>query len=119
MECGNIGNILNSFYSEYVEEVKNHFKFEEEKLFPTILNKTSSMDFSEDFEECHSSIEDKLTDLTNIIIKYLPSDILPNERIGVWFDISQVSNDLKKHDIIEEKILIPFILQLNSNKNGN
>ena len=119
MECGNIGNILNSFYSEYVEEVKNHFKFEEEKLFPTLLNKTSSIDFSEDFEESHSSIEDKLTDLTNIIIKYLPSDILPNERIGVWFDISQVSNDLKKHDIVEEKILIPFIQQLNSKKNGN
>lgn len=119
LECGNIGNILNTFYLEYVEEVKNHFKFEEEKLFPTLLNKTSSIDFSEDFEESHSSIEDKLTDLTNIIIKYLPSDILPNERIGVWFDISQVSNDLKKHDIVEEKILIPFIQQLNSKKNGN
>lgn len=116
IECGNIGNILNSFYAEYVEEVKNHFKYEEEKLFPTLLNQTPSMDFSENFEESHSSIEDKLGDLTNIIIKYLPAEILPNERIGVWFDISQVSSDLKKHDIIEEKILLPYIKHLNSQK---
>jgi regulator of cell morphogenesis and NO signaling len=56
----------------------------------------------------HDNIGDKLSDLTNIIIKYLPAEIMPNERIGVWFDLAQLSKDLDKHAIIEEKILIPY-----------
>ena len=55
------------------------------------------------------NIEDKLGDLTNIILKYLPGDIMPKERISLLFDIFQLSSDLNTHAVIEDKILIPFV----------
>lgn len=112
IECGNIGKSLNSFFCEYVKEVKIHFEFEEKNVYPIILNNSVTKDNILQFRDKHTSIEDKLNDLTNIIIKYLPEDILPDERISVWFDITQVYNDITKHDIIEEKILLPFIQNL-------
>ena len=95
-----------------MKEVKIHFEFEEKNVYPIILNNSVTKDNILQFRDKHTSIEDKLNDLTNIIIKYLPEDILPDERISVWFDITQVYNDITKHDIIEEKILLPFIQNL-------
>lgn len=116
-ESGNIGAVLINFFQEYSNEVENHFKQEENAIFP-ILEELSAKNKIDVKEMCgsHDSIGDKLSDLTNIIIKYLPADIMPNERIGVWFDISQLSKDLKKHAIIEEKILIPYAKQMEGGK---
>ncbi|MFA6779139.1 MAG: hemerythrin domain-containing protein, partial [Paludibacteraceae bacterium] len=69
-----------------------------------------------EFERAHSNIEDKLSDLTNIIVKYLPAETMPDERISVWFDITQVSRDLNKHALIEEKILVPYVKHLEENR---
>lgn len=51
---------------------------------------------------------DKLNDLTQIVYKYLPGNVLPEESIEVVFDILQLSADIQKHALIEEKILIPW-----------
>ena len=105
--------ILQRFFHDYKTEVQNHFLYEEKTVFPYIeaLRKGESGDgYSiNQFEENHSNIEDKLNDLTNIIIKYLPGNIMPKERVSVLFDIFQLSGDLNKHSLIEEKILIPYV----------
>lgn len=112
-EAGKIGNVLLQFFKEYEGEVASHFKTEEEKIFPFIANEKSGINPDEldirTVSKSHDNMGDKLSDLTNIIIKYLPSEIMPNERIGVWFDIIQLSKDLDKHAIVEEKILMPYI----------
>lgn len=115
--------ILLRFFKEYKAEVYNHFAYEEEIVFPYIQNlhqglKNKKYSINQ-FEENHSNIEDKLSDLTNIIIKYLPGDIMPKERISLMFDIFQLSTDLNKHSLIEEKILIPYVESLEKRlKNG-
>lgn len=105
--------ILQRFFHDYKTEVQNHFLYEEKTVFPYIeaLRKGESGDgYSiNQFEENHSNIEDKLNDLTNIFIKYLPGNIMPKERVSVLFDIFQLSSDLNKHSLIEEKILIPYV----------
>ena len=105
--------ILQRFFHDYKTEVQNHFLYEEKTVFPYIeaLRKGESGDgYSiNQFEENHSNIEDKLNDLTNIFIKYLPGNIMPKERVSVLFDIFQLSGDLNKHSLIEEKILIPYV----------
>ena len=63
----------------------------------------------EEFSKNHSNIEDKLGDLTQIIYKYLPGNILPEESIELVFDVMELSSDLNKHTLIEEKILTPYI----------
>lgn len=108
--------ILLRFFGEYKNEVQNHFLYEENTVFPYIVslcdNRKSEGYSINQFEENHSNIEDKLEDLTNILIKYLPGDIMPKERISLLFDLFQLSSDLNTHALIEDKILIPYVESL-------
>ncbi|MBQ5424541.1 MAG: hemerythrin domain-containing protein, partial [Bacteroidales bacterium] len=61
------------------------------------------------FEENHSNIEEKLHDLKNIVIKYLPENASQQSRINVLNEIFKIENDLNKHSVIENKILIPLV----------
>ena len=109
------GNMLNHFYNEYKREMVKHFQYEDEVVFPYIaaLRKGEGSDYSIDqFRHNHSNNEDALEDMTNILIKYLPGDILPSERICIATDIMELSADLIAHSRIEEHILVPFVESL-------
>ncbi|MDR2868164.1 MAG: hemerythrin domain-containing protein [Bacteroidales bacterium] len=105
--------ILLQFFTDYKAEVANHFSYEEEVVIPYIEGLLQGVNRSEykihEYEANHSNIEDKLDDLTNIIIKYLPAEVLPNEKASVLFDIFQLSFDLNKHKLIEDNLLIPYV----------
>lgn len=106
-------NILKKFFDDYRTEVASHFSFEEDSVFPyidSLLKGEEKVTFSiRQFEENHSNIEDKLDDLINIIVKYLPGDSLPRERTSVLFDLFRLSSDLKKHALIEDYLLAPSV----------
>ncbi len=106
-------NTINRFFNEYKDEVESHFKYEEDVVFPyikSLCNKTLSPDFSiSEFKSNHSNIEDKLNDLMNILIKYLPANVFPKERIEISLDIMEVTSDLRSHTLVEERILVPFV----------
>ena len=112
------GNTLQRFFKEYKREVANHFRYEEETVFPyinSLCNNSQEKKFSiHEFESNHSNIEDKLDDLMNILIKYLPADIFPKERIEISLDIMDLSSDLNCHTLVEERVLIPFVESLES-----
>jgi len=113
------GNMLDHFYNEYKREMVKHFQYEEEVVFPyiTALRKGEKTDYSIDqFRHNHSNIEDALEDMTNILIKYLPGNILPSERVCIATDIIELSADLSSHSLIEEHILIPFVESLENAK---
>ena len=116
--CGQkYGPMLSHFYDEYKQEVMRHIQYyEEEVVFPYIealLNgqRTDSYKIDE-FEHNHTNIQDVLDDMMNILLKYLPGDILPKERIEISYDIMELSDDLSRHSIIEERILIPNVESL-------
>ncbi len=112
------GNTLQRFFKEYKKEVANHFRYEEETVFPyinSLCNNPVEKKFSiHEFESNHSNIEDKLGDLMNILIKYLPADIFPKERIEISLDIMDLSSDLNCHTLVEERVLVPFVESLES-----
>jgi len=114
------GNMLSHFYNEYKQEMVKHFKYEEEVVFPYIAalrNGENIGDYSIDqFRHNHSNIEDALEDMNNILIKYLPGDILPNERIEIATDIMDLSADLSSHSIIEDRVLVPYVESLENAK---
>mgnify|MGYP002624752583 FL=1 len=114
------GNMLRHFYTEYKQEVEKHFDYEEKVVFPYIeaLRKgLTPTDFSiNQFRVNHSNIEDTLEDMMNILIKYLPGDILPKERIEISTDIIELSADLISHSLVEDQILIPFVETLENAK---
>ena len=90
--------------------------YEEEVVFPYIEalvegQRTGSYKIDE-FEHNHTNIQDTLDDMMNILLKYLPGDILPKERIEISYDIMELSDDLNRHSLIEERILIPYVESL-------
>ena len=107
--------ILNKFYDDYDDEIQKHLDYEENTVFPYIISlgegkKDVSNKFCiKDFEENHSNIEEKLHDLKNIVIKYLPENASQQSRINVLNEIFKIENDLCKHSVIENKILIPLV----------
>ena len=107
------GNTISRFFNEYKEEVSSHFKYEENVVFPyinSLCDKMSNPEFTiSEFKSNHSNIEDKLNDLMNILIKYLPANIFPKERIEISLDIMEVTSDLSCHTLVEERVLVPFV----------
>jgi len=113
---GRIGQVFSSFFRQYKQEVEAHFLHEEREVFPHILalmagerDRTYSIG---EFIHTHSDIEGKLDDLLNIVFKYLPPQVDDDNVTDVVYDILRLSEDLKKHTLIEEKIMVPLVHHL-------
>ncbi len=110
------GKMLKNFYGQYKQEVVKHFDYEEKVVFPYIKDLMSGKRQGnyniDEFRQNHSNIEDSLDDMMNILIKYLPGDILPKERIEISLDIKELFDDLYCHSLVEDEILIPFVESL-------
>ncbi len=113
---GRIGKVFISFFQEYKQEVETHFLHEEREVFPHIAalmsgKRDTSYKIGE-FLHNHSDIEGKLDDLLNIVFKYLPPQVDDDNVLDVVYDILRLSEDLKKHTFIEEKIMVPLVQHL-------
>lgn len=119
--------LVRKFYARFREEFMNHISFEETEMFPFILELNSVIedpgllaDFSKKypsysisgFEKEHSSLDDKMDDLKNIIIKYLPPNYDQNRGNAFLSNIFLFEKDLKNHSRIEDHILLPKVKQL-------
>lgn len=112
-------DIVKQFFDEYKQEVLKHFQYEDKIVFPYIKevvkgNTNPSFNITQ-YEDNHSNIDDKLSDLKNILIKYLPQSIDSKERADLLTDIFLFEEDLTKHTIIEDKILIPYVTRIEKN----
>ncbi len=119
--------LLRKFFNDYKNELLNHTQREEEVVFPyTIAIEDAFLNQNPDesvlqmmetysidvFENEHDNIEEKLFDLKNIIIKYLPApkdQKLCNKLLHELFNLEQ---DLNDHSRIEEKVLVPKIREM-------
>ena len=107
--------LIDKFYDDYDNEVNNHFQYEEEVVFPYIENllSNSNADNSEYnislFEHNHGNVNEKLNDLSNIIIKYLSKDYTSQLRFEILGEINYIGNDLMKHSDIENRLLVPLV----------
>ncbi len=113
---GRIAQVFISFFKEYKREVEAHFRHEETRVFPHISALMSGQRDTSysigDFIHNHSDIEGKLDDLLNIVFKYLPPQVDDDNVLDVVYDILRLSEDLKKHTFIEEKIMVPLVKHL-------
>lgn len=115
------GLMLKSFFNTYIQEVNEHFNFEDIKVFPYTLelydsyinNLNTRFDFSiKQFQSNHSDIEEKLRDLKNILIRHISSDIDSHYRNIILFELYDLETDINLHSQIEDIILIPLIMKL-------
>jgi len=103
--------VLWSFFKQYKDELAKHFEYEENTVFPYVEavldhNKKPGYTIGE-YEKNHSNVEEKLEDLKNLVMKYMPKECDQKQIYRALFYICTLELDLAKHTIIEDKILVP------------
>lgn len=108
--------IVTKFFTDYKTQVTNHFAYEETVVFPyvrALIEGGHQESYSiEQFEENHSNIDETLGDLKNIVMKYLPETCDTILRNDVLYRMYRLEEDLAKHTIIEDSVLIPMVNML-------
>ncbi len=103
--------IILRFFDEYVAEVKSHMLYEDEVVFPYVMNLLQGVRQNgyniHMFEENHNQIDQKLKDLKNILIKYYPSRVNSFLLTDVLLDILSCGEDLSSHNKVEDYMFIP------------
>lgn len=99
--------ILRKYFADYRREVREHVRHEEKSLSELAEARSQQSVVNEHYRRSHDNIKDKLSDLTQIILKYIPGERLNEEMMELVFDIMQLSRDLEKHALIEELLLVP------------
>ena len=103
-------NIIRKFFSEYKEELFKHLEYEEEIVFPQAEAALHHGHFaSDDYGENHSHVEEKLDDLKNLVMKYMPPVCGQQEIFRALSCISALQEDLSKHILVEDGILVPIV----------
>lgn len=106
-------NVIRRFFNDYSQHLAEHFDFEENTVFPFVEElirdgarpgQTLGLD-----EEDHTSIDEKLSDLKSILMKYLPEECDPEALVPLLKGLSTLSDDLRHHTAIEENILDPVV----------
>ncbi len=108
--------LIEKFFNDYFEEVLEHLDYEDGVVFPYIIRLIEegkipqNSDFSaNDYRDHHSDIETKLTDLKNLLLKYISLKNDFSVRRKFMFGLFELEFDLNIHSIVEDKILLPLV----------
>lgn len=114
--------LIRNFFNEYKDELFTHIEKEEKDVHPYILQideatqnnainngvrdlvRKESID---NYADDHDNVEDKLYDLKNLIIKYLPPADDYTLSNSLLIELFRLEQDLNDHSRIEEKVLVP------------
>lgn len=111
--------ILN-YFDDYASEVARHMNQENEEIFPYIGRLIEGYKKGEPlqgeknrhiFSEQHNSIDVRLGELIDIIVKYYPGGAT-NDLNSVLYDIFVCQQDLENHNLIEDVLLVPKVNQM-------
>lgn len=117
-------SLINDFFAQYKKELTNHIDREEFRVLPYVidleeayLNGKISEDLHErirkysinDYAKDHDDVEEKLADLKNLIIKYLPPSESPSLCNKILMELFQLERDMNDHASLEDKVLIPKV----------
>jgi regulator of cell morphogenesis and NO signaling len=119
-------SLLTRFYLKFKQELNEHLQYEEKFTFPYVLNLQKLYEQADplidpavlpaksiiEFEETHSEVDSKLYDLKNIIIKYLKADYNDDKCNTLITTLFNFEDDLRDHSRIEDKIMVPKVLQI-------
>lgn len=116
-ENNSLARLIMKLYDEYAHAIQQHMMYEEKKLFPYVeaLLRGEVMEGydTDTFSKHHEDTTEKLKELKNIIIKYLPSDELRNNQLtATLYDIYNNEEWLRLHSKVEDEIFIPAIRNL-------
>lgn len=107
--------VILKFFDEYASEVNKHMQYEEKIVFPyvrSLVRGEKGLKYNIGiFRKKHDQIDLKLNELKNILIKYYPG---PSSNLlnSVLFDIFSCEKDLASHCMMEDRLFVPAILEI-------
>lgn len=109
--------LLSEFTNDYVEELKEHFGYEDRVVFPYALalskGESHNVGYSiTEYKSHHDNVDSKLADLKELLVKYLDFKDSENLRRKLLCCLFEMEYDLKIHSHIEDYILIPLVEKL-------
>jgi regulator of cell morphogenesis and NO signaling len=113
--------MLQVFFNDYLNEVEQHFTYENEVVFPyvksLITGNLQKTNYSvEEYKQHHDDIEAKLSDLKSLLVKFLPPEGDTRIRRKIIMALTQLDEDLQVHARIENEILIPLVEKMEQSK---
>lgn len=97
------------FFEQYTQEMYDHFTYEEQHIYPRLQRSTTPASNAIHLVESHVGIVDKISDLLQILYKYMPSHADTEEMNELIFGLLQLSSDFERHAAIEEHVLLPYL----------
>lgn len=108
-----IAFLILKFFDAFVEGVRKHMQYENDKVFVYVdglLNNRLTSNYNiHVFASHHDDVEEKLKELKNIIISYYPTTSDNNIFYSVLFDIYTAEEDLRNHNLVENRLFIPAV----------
>lgn len=116
-KSNNLAGLIMRLYDEYAHSIRVHMQYEEKTVFPyveSLLGNSIREDYDIDyFSKHHHATGQKLAELKNIIIKYLPTDGMRNNQLtATLFNLYNNEEWLDHHAQVEDEIFIPAIRAL-------
>jgi regulator of cell morphogenesis and NO signaling len=121
-------SLLRKFFEDYYNEVVEHLDYEHNVVFPYVTSLDQQVNQGNvsaarheysiaDYQGHHDDIEEKLTDLKNLLVKYLPPHEDTQARRKLLLVLNELEFDLHIHSLIEEAILIPLVEEMEKSVN--
>ena len=111
--------IFLKFFDDYFMEVKKHMDYENNVVFPYVVQlfsgKKDARYSISIFEQKHDQIDSKMVELKNILLKYYPSKGSNHLLTEVLFDIYECEKDLASHNNVEDFLFVPAIKAMEQN----
>lgn len=117
--CSNVSDVnpvvglIVKFYDDYTEEVRRHMENENKEVFTYVADLLAGRrrsDYEIDrFARSHESINVKLQELKNIIIKYYKPDAASDLLNSMMYDIFECEKDLQRHCGVENHLFVPAV----------
>ena len=112
-QTAEVSLLIIKFYDNYMGEVRKHMQHENRKVFGYVeglLRGERTGNYSiADFARSHSSIDVKLQELKNIIIKYYAHTEQAELLHSALYDIFTCEKDLRMHCQVEDDIFVPAV----------
>ena len=112
------------FFENYCNEVSEHFAYENNTVFPYVMEfyyslialskgettiRPKANYCVNDYKGHHDDIEAKLFDLKSLLVKFLPPDDSLQLRRKILYYLFDLEKDLNTHSRIENELLIPTV----------
>ncbi len=116
--------LIRSFYQQYKKELLLHFEKEEKETFPYIEYLVKNHSYPEstlriyDYGQEHTDVEEKLSDLKNLVIKYLDANYDANHMNDFLHTLYHFEKDLNDHARIEDTILVKQVIEIEHELNS-